>query len=106
MKIELKDKKIIINVYYSKEKYLKNTPGVELSDNTMGQCYYNNKQRLINIGVFDKEDSTLVHELFHCVEFINVMIGEIKDMDVLFSESNAYLIEYLFKTITKKRGKK
>lgn len=77
-------------------------------NNTIGQCYYNNNQEIINIGVFDKEDSTLVHgvTLFHCIEYINVMISETNDKDILFSESNAYLIEYLFKTITKKRGKK
>lgn len=100
MKIELQDKKITVLVYYNKKEYIKYTKQ-EISNTTIGQCSYNIDNRTIYIGIFDNKLSTLVHELYHCLEFVQVLLKEFNDRDVHFSESNAYLIEHLFKTIKK-----
>lgn len=54
---------------------------------------------VVYVGVFDNKKSTLVHELFHCIDFINKRVNEFPES--CFSESNAYLIEYLFKSFEK-----
>ena len=58
-----------------------------------GLCYYDSINK-IYVGVFNKKKSILCHELFHCIDFLNQHLLEFDDSK--FSESNAYLISYLF----------
>ncbi len=102
MKIELKDKKINIYVYINKKTYIKKSK-CEIDKYTIGQASFDEATRNILIGIFDKQKSTLVHELFHAIQYINILLHENDDKSVNFSESNAYLFEYLFQTITEKK---
>lgn len=105
MKIELKDKKINIFVYKSKKTYTKRS-GWEVDKYTIGLASFDKNTRNIYLGIFDNKKSTLVHELFHAMQYINILLHENDDKNVNFSESNAYLFEYLFEKISKKNKMK
>lgn len=89
--IKLPEKRLSIIFESNKIKYSKITKqdinGVD------GLCFYNGVNKIF-VGVFNKKKAILCHELFHCIDFINKHLSEFDDGK--FSESNAYLIAYLF----------
>lgn len=94
--MELIDNTFKVNVYFSKKrkhfkKFKKNISEFD------GLCvkYKNN----IYVGVFNNKNSTLSHELFHCIVFLNEIIGS--NINIETQEYNAYYIEKLFTIIEK-----
>lgn len=95
--IKLPEKRISIVFESNKIKYEKLIK--QDISNCDGFCYYNSINK-IYVGVFNKKKSVLCHELFHCIDFLNQHLSEFDDSK--FSESNAYLIGYLFQEFERK----
>lgn len=99
-KLTLEDKFITIYFFNNKEQYEKFT-NLEINKYITGNAYCNYDERIIAIGVFDSKLSTLTHELYHSMEYINDLICEDNNALIYFSEANAYLIGYLFSKFEK-----